>query len=166
MRMARVLFFGMLAASFGFGQSSWTLRLDGIGPAKIGMTLAQLNTALHERFAMPQDKDDQGCFYVNPKSHPEVAFMIEDRRLVRVDIDKSGISTEKGLSVGNSETRARQVYGEELKVEPSKYSGDEGGHYLTFISGKYGLRFETENGKITEFYAGTTTAIKYVEGCE
>lgn len=68
---------------------------------------------------MPGDKHDQGCFYVNPKSHPEVALMIEDGHLVRVDINKPGISTEKGLSVGDSEARARQVYGAGLKVEPS-----------------------------------------------
>jgi hypothetical protein len=28
-----------------------------------------------------------------------------------------------------------------------------------------GIRFETEKGKITLFYAGTKTAIQYVEGC-
>ena len=115
---------------------------------------------------MPQDKDDQGCFYVHPKIHPQIALMIEDGHLVRIDVDKPGISTEKGVSLGDSEAHAKRVYGTTLQVDPSKYTGDQGGHYLTLISGKYGLRFETEHGKITEFYAGTASAIKYVEGCE
>lgn len=162
----RFLSFFILATAIASAQTPWTLRLDGIGPAKVGMTLAQLNTALHAHFVMPRDKDDQGCFYLNPRNHPQVALMIESGHLVRVDIDKPGISTEKGLSVGDSEVRAKHVYGAELTVKPSQYEGDEGGHYLTLISGKYGLRFETEKGKITEFYAGTAEAIQYVEGCE
>ena len=161
-----LLSFGIFVAALASAQSPWTLRLDGIGPAKVGMALPQLNIALHEHFLMPRNKDDQGCFYVNPKSHPGVAIMIEDGHLARVDINKPGISTEKGISVGDSETRAREVYGEGLKIEPSKYDGEEGGHYLTLNSGKYGLRFETEKCKITEFYAGTAKAIQYVEGCE
>jgi len=51
-------------------------------------------------------------------------------------------------------------------VEPHKYIDD--GHYLTIRSAdrKYGIRFETEKGKITGFYAGLYSAIQYVEGCE
>ena len=93
------------------------------------MTLPELNAALHEHFALPRGKDDQGCFYVNPRNHPQIAFMIEDGHLLRIDVDKPGISTEKGVSVGDSEARARKAYGAELKVEASAYDGDEGGHY-------------------------------------
>jgi hypothetical protein len=39
-------------------------------------------------------------------------------------------------------------------------------HYLTIRSDDrhYGVRFETDQGKITMFYAGTYEAIQYVEG--
>jgi len=33
-------------------------------------------------------------------------------------------------------------------------------------TGTYGIRFETDAGKITTFYAGSYEAIRYVEGCE
>jgi len=46
------------------------LRFDGIGPIKIGMSLAQLNLALQERFKMPPARDDQACFYVDSKKTP------------------------------------------------------------------------------------------------
>ena len=145
---------------------SWIVRMDGVGPVKVGMTLSQLNAALHEHFSYTEEEGGPSCFYVRPKKHPQLAFMMEDGHLVRVDVDKAGIRTESGLGVGDTETRAKAVYGTKLRIEASQYTGDEGGHYLTVRSGNYGIRFETEHGKITEFYAGTYDAIQYVEGCE
>jgi hypothetical protein len=146
---------------------TWVVRQDGVGPVKIGMSLSQLNVALHARFALPENKEDQGCFYVNPARRSHIAFMIENRRLVRIDVDGSGIATHEGVQVGDTEDRVRQAYGAELKVEPNAYTGPEG-HYLTIRShsGPYGIRFETENGKVTTFYAGQYDAIQYIEGCQ
>ena len=94
--------------------------------------------------------------------------MIEDGHLVRVDVDKPTIPTDKNVRVGDSEEEVMKAYDSKIKTEPSKYTGDEGGRYLTFRSpdGKLGVRFETEKGKVTTFYAGTYETIQYVEGCE
>ena len=131
------------------------------------MTLTQLNATLHEKFSMPTEKEDQGCFYVHPSNHPQIGFMIEDGRLVRIDVDHPGISTSEGIQVGDSESHTLKVYGEVLKVEPRAYM-EEDGHFLTARSrdGRYGVRFETDHGKITGFYAGRYDAIQYIEGCE
>lgn len=112
---------------------------------------------------MPESKEDQGCFYVTAAKHPQVSFMIENRRLVRVDVDKSGVATADGVQVGDSEERVKQVYGSRLKVEPHHYTD---GHYLTLRNGNYGIRFETDEGKVSTFYAGTFEAIQYIEGCQ
>jgi hypothetical protein len=155
----------VLSVGSSFPSDSWTIRQDGVGPVKIGMSLSQLNTALHEKFAIPKEKEDQRCFYVAPTKHPHVSFMIENERLVRIDVAKHGIATEEGVRVGDSEEHAKQVYGARLNIEPHKYTD---GHYLTVgsKSGGYGIRFETENGKIETFYAGTFETIQYVEGCQ
>jgi multidrug efflux pump subunit AcrA (membrane-fusion protein) len=94
--------------------------------------------------------------------------MIESGRLVRVEVTVPGIVTAQGVQVGDAEVHTQRIYGRRLKVEPSAYSGDEGGRYLTVRSrdGRYGLRFVTEKGKIVTLYGGTYTAIQYVEGCE
>lgn len=157
----------IVAASTSLATEAWVVRTDSTGPTKVGMTLSELNSAVHEKFSMPADKEDQGCFYVSPSSHPQISFMIEDGRLARVDVDKPGVLTAEGIQVGDSEQRARRIYGSEMRVEPSAYGGP-GDHYLTVRShnGKYGIRFETENGKITMFYAGSFKAIQYIEGCE
>jgi len=144
---------------------NWVLRDNGIGPIKIGMSLSQLNAVLHERFSKPtQEWESQECFYVKPRRHPHIAFMIEDGRLTRIDVDGAGISTSTVVQVGDSESHALKIYGSKLKVEPAQYTE---GHYLTARSndGHHGIRFETDQGKITMYYAGRYDAIQYVEGC-
>ncbi len=146
-------------------QATWVLHFDGIGPVKIGMSLSQLNTALEEKFTMPKERDDQACFVVTSTRHPHVSFMPEDDKVTRIDIDGRGISTDKGIEVGDSENRVLKVYGAAVKVEPHAYNVDEGGHYLTVRSDGLGLRFETSNGKVESFYAGQFTSVQYIEGC-
>jgi hypothetical protein len=159
------LFVGLtlLVAVVCFAGDGWVVRLDGVGPVKVGMSLPQLNMALQEKFAIPQDKEDQGCFYVTSTKHPRVSFMIENGRLVRIDVDKRGVATAEGAQVGDSEEHVKQVYGSRLKVGPNDYTD---GHYLTVQSGNYGVRFETDEGKVSTFYAGTFEAIQYMEGCQ
>jgi hypothetical protein len=64
---------------------SWIVREDGAGPAKIGMTLSQLNAVLHEKFAMPASEDEKACFYVAPQHHPQLDFMLLEGRLGRIE---------------------------------------------------------------------------------
>jgi hypothetical protein len=143
----------------------WVIREDGAGPVKVGMTLAQLSAALHQELAA-DERDEQGCFYINPRGHDHVSFMIIDGHVARVEVGAPGIKTTTGIQVGDSEAQVRKVYGARMKVDSHQYI--EGGHYLTVRSadGRYGVRFEADKGKIIEFYAGTYEAIQYVEGCE
>jgi hypothetical protein len=89
--------------------------------------------------------------------------MIENRRLVRIDVDKRGVANTEGVQVGDSDEHVKQIYGSRLKAEPHHYTD---GYYLTVQSGKYGFRFETDEGKVSAFYSGTVEAIQYIEGCQ
>lgn len=144
----------------------WKLRPDGFGPARVGMTLAQVRQVLHEPLSAGDRDDLKGdCFYAESKAHPHLGFMIIDGKFVRADVDKPGISTPEGIQVGDSEAKVRKIYGKSVETEPHKYFDD--GHYLTVNTsdGRYGTRFETERGKVINFYAGDADAIQYVEGC-
>jgi hypothetical protein len=165
-RTVAVLAILVVASSVLSADDAWLIRDDGLGSAKIGMTLSQLRAALHERVTESKPSGSEGCWYVKSSSHPHVSFMILDGRFVRTDVDARGIPTIEGIQVGDSESKARRTYGAQMTVQPHKYIDD--GHYLTIRSsdGKYGIRFETEKGKITSFYAGRFSAIQYVEGCE
>ncbi len=129
------------------------------------MTLAQLTATLHQKL-VESESGSENCFYIHASNHPHLAFMIEDGKVSRVDVDAPGVTTSAGVQVGDSEARAKRMYGPELKVTEHKYI--DTGHYLTMRSadGRYGVRFETDKGKITGFYAGTYEAIQYVEGRE
>jgi hypothetical protein len=146
------------------GAPTLALRPDGYGRVKIGMTETELSRALKVKVEPDQD-DSEYCFYVSSPKYPNISFMVEDKRLARIDVDKPGITTPEGIGVGDTEKRAKQVYGRRLKVEPHKYLDD--GHYLTVYTAdrKYATRFETDGEKITMFYAGRAKSIKYIEGC-
>ena len=165
MSMKRALLLALLFVAISFATDAWVVREDGVGPLNVGMTLAQLTAKLHQKLAESESGSDN-CFYVHAPSHPHLAFMIEDGKMSRVDVDAPGITTSAGIQVGDPESRAQRIYGSKLKVTEHKYI--DTGHYLTMRSadGRYGVRFETDKGKITEFYAGTYEAIQYVEGCE
>ena len=156
----------LLVTSLSLGSESWIIREEGTGPVKIGMTVNQLRKVLQQQVG-PSDapSGDDSCFYLQPKGHPHISFMIIDNRLVRIDVDHAGIVTSTRIQIGDSEARALKMYAGRIEVSPHKYI--DNGHYLTAKSadGKYGIRFETENGKITSFYSGTYEAIQYVEGC-
>jgi len=59
----------------------------------------------------------------------------------------------------------RKVYGAKMKVTGHQYT--HAGHYPTVHSDdrRYGVRFETDKGKIIRLYAGTDEATQFVEGC-
>jgi hypothetical protein len=145
----------------------WVLRFDGIGAVKVGMTLRQVNAALGEKFSTPKDKDEQTCFYVEPTKHPDTAIMVLNGRVARVDVfavngAQPRTATLEGVQIGDSEPMVQKLYGEAVAVSPHHYTD---GQYLTVKSGEYGLRFETAQGKVTSFYAGSVKAIGFVEGC-
>ena len=148
-----------------FAADTWTVRDNGVGPVWVGMTLAQMKAALHQKLA-EEESGSEGCFYVHARGHDHVGFMMIDGRLARIDVDAPGIFTASGIQVGDPETKAQRTYGARMKTSEHKYI--DTGHYLTVRANdhRYGIRFETDKGKITMFYVGTYEAIQYVEGCE
>jgi hypothetical protein len=148
-------------------QKSWNLiRPDGIGPVRIGMNLSELDAVLGETFQMPEDKDEQGCFYVDSVKHPGMSFMIEENRLTRIDIDEKHFATATGAHVDDSEAHLIALYANKLKIEPNAYEPRD--HVLTFapVHQEFGIRFIIADGKIRVIYAGRRTSISYIEGCE
>jgi len=147
-------------------QSS-VVRFDGIGAVRVGMSLPELNKALHASNSRPSDPEERSCYYIDLPNQKAVGVMMLNGRVARVDVDNSVTATMDGVHNGDSEARAIKVYGKRLKIEPHAYS-PESGHFLTLLSPdrKFGIRFETEDGKITRYYAGTVNAIAFIEGCQ
>ena len=85
----------------------------------------------------------------------------------RIDIENDSIATDKGIRVGDSEEKVKQMYGSGLIVEPHHYTD---GHYLEIRFGNdsataKGIVFETDGKKVTTFRAGFWDPVRWVEGC-
>jgi hypothetical protein len=145
----------------------WVITLRRAGPVWFGMSIAQAETALGERFT---DGAGEGCRYVRTPGMPTaLRFMAEGRRIVRADIDSSGVRTRSGAAVGMTETQVRALYPGRIRTEPHKYTGPEG-HYLVYepreaSDSSYRLIFETDGRLVLNYRVGLRPAVDYVEGC-
>jgi hypothetical protein len=143
----------------------WQLSETGIGPVRVGMTVAEAAAALPDGAAHPATRE---CAYVGLSGLPiGVSLMTEDGRIVRVDVDdSSAVATTAGARVGWAEARVLALY-PGARVEPHKY---EDGHYLVAIPGApadtvHRIVFETVGGVVRRFRSGVVPAVEYVEGC-
>src|SRR2546421_361200 len=113
--------------------AEWSLNFNGIGPVKLGMTPAQLKWALRPDVPSEEESGNESCYYLRSTTRPQLYFMVTGERIVRIDVKAAGIPTSEGVQVGDSEAKAKIVYGTQLKVGPHAYTSD--GHYLTALEG-------------------------------
>lgn len=180
----------MLAAILLTGNSTPNPRLSfqGLGPIRIGMTVQQVK-ALGFKLTTggPWSNDDERfyCHYLdNAPDYPDIALMMNEDQLVRIDIahgSKPGLwKSLSGAMIGMSEEEVRAIYGDWLKESTHPYLQDSGSYLsLTSSDGRYAMTFETavENqASVTEtnekqtkyvkdFRAGLKVAVGYIEGC-
>jgi hypothetical protein len=144
---------------------AWAVRLDGIGPLRYGMPVAEVGEALHDTLGPPPPSDQ--CVWLVPASVPAgVRLMLEQGRLVRVDVDSADIRTERGGEVGMTEAELRSRYGGGLQVRPHKY--DTAARYLIYQGPDDSSRrlvFETDRRQVIRYRGGVMPAVEYVEGC-
>lgn len=153
------------ASTASTSPETWQLSEAGIGPVRVGMTVAEAAAALG---AATAQADTQDCAYVGLAGLPAgVSLMTEQGRIVRVDADDSSrVATARGAKVGWTEAQVLAAY-PGARVEPHKY---EDGHYVIAIPGApadttHRIVFETAGGTVTRFRGGQTPQVEYVEGC-
>ena len=145
----------------------WTVGFDGVGPVRFGMSLAAARAALRDSLIVAPPGGE--CGFAAPGGAPfGVRFMVEQGRIVRVDVDSSGVRTAAGAEVGMSEADVRSRYPVGLRVLPHKY--DPKGRYLVLqgtvpADSARRLIFETDGRRVVRYRAGITPAVEYVEGC-
>ncbi len=152
--------------------SSSRLRLDGIGPVRLGMTTDEASRVTGKRIRVGPNSgspNPASCAVARPEGGPEIKFMVIDGRIRRVDISPpSSIATVSGVRIGDSEAKVHRVYGPRVRVEPHPY--DEGGRYLVYDSREASQRgllliFETDGTRVTSLRAGARSAVEAPEGC-
>ena len=110
------------------------------------------------------------CGYVVPRGAPVgIGAMVEQGRIVRVDVDSAGIPTDRGAVVGMPEADVRRLYPDSVETSPHKY--DTAGRYLTVVptspaDSGHRIIFELgADGRVIRYRAGLRPAVEYVERC-
>lgn len=169
--MRSILLLGLLLGCSGRPSntpSSWTVADSGFGPVTIGMATEEADGAVDGSLRLPQTmRTDGGCDYASLEGMDSLTFMIEQRKVVRVDVRRRDIRTSEGAGIGDSEAHIQQLYSGRVRVTPHKYTP---GHYLTVVPSDtaghpYRLIFETDGAVVTTFRAGALPQVAYVEGC-
>lgn len=158
-----------------------TLTAEGYGPLRIGMTLAEVNSALGpdsdpEAVGGPEP---EVCDQFRPARAPEgLLVMIEEGRLARITLHEAApVATDRGLRVGAAAAVVRAAYGAAVSAEPHEYQ-EPPAEYLTIWTrgapaagggttdpAARGMRYEVaSDGRVAAIHAGGP-AIQYVEGC-
>lgn len=154
-----------LTAVSAVAADKYEVTAQGIGSVKFGMTVVQFNNALHEQKSVPKDQERQGCFYLASDKYPGIAFMFENEKLRRIDIRTDKFSTQDGIRVGTRADLVKQHYGKRITDEPHHYTGPEDRYLTLNLNPAIAVRFETNAGKIDNFYVGFKAQVEYVEGC-
>jgi hypothetical protein len=146
------------------------LTPDGLGPVKIGSSLAALQNALGQRI----DIRSKDCvLFADPGRHrPGVSYMIEERRVTRIGIDyyrdsnyPLTVRTLAGVGLGSTEDEVIKAYGDRVRVEP--YDGDPSWHHLYVDEPDHsrGIAFDTDGKKVKSMRIGEYPSLRYTEGC-
>lgn len=152
--------------------TAWTLRHDGLGPLRVGMTAAEAEAALGHFRLIPFNPgapaDSMACGYAASDRLPDgVKVMMEGARVVRLDVVSGGVATAGGARIGDSEARIQQLYPGRVTVGPHKYTD---GHYLTVRPAQASdtthlIVFETDGQAVLRYRGGQKPQVEYVESC-
>jgi hypothetical protein len=157
----------LLAAAFTTGAAEApVLTMEGLGPIRIGMTRAQVESVAGA--VKPDELYDPAhpdyCWQGAARDFEDGWLMFEEGRLVALTVGEA-YATRSGVRVGMSEAQAQAIYGGRLLVEPHQY--DEHGHYLKLFSHdrRRALVLETDGRTVLSMTAGDAEPAQYVEGC-
>ncbi|AQR62187.1 hypothetical protein BZG35_11435 [Brevundimonas sp. LM2] len=158
------------------------LTAQGYGPLRIGMTRAEVVTALGDD-ASPNTAggaEPEVCDVWRPEQAPEgVLVMIQDGVLTRISVARTTAwKTDRGFGVGDTAAAIKAAYGPLVVAQPHKYSAPPAEDLFVWqtggpaTAGEYvqdaaarGIRYEIgSDGKVSMVHVGGP-AIQLVEGC-
>jgi hypothetical protein len=153
-----------LSAEFSWGKGR--VLLDRYGPVQVGMRLADAEKLLQLVEAPEIPSGTEGCHHVRSEPDIGVYFMVINGVIRRIDVLSPVVPTDRGAKVGMSERAVRDLFKDNLRIEPHKYVDE--GHYLIVPKSqkaKRGLLFETDGKSVTAYRTGFFPDVLYVEFC-
>lgn len=159
-----VLITALLVSASTASESPPRVGFQGMGSARIGISLWDLLVSLGEHVTIESVEGGCTSLYKNASSPPELIFMVVDGRLARIEVRTPDISTFSGVSVGETESDVFTAYPGRVEVSDHEY---QEGHYLTIYSAdrESALVFDTDGTAIRSFRVGRLPEVLHVEGC-
>ena len=162
---------GLLSASPTLNAQSkraqkFVVSFDRFGPVKIGMTASQAAKVLGVRVTRDAGYEGGTCYYTSPKrGSKDIAFMMDGKRIARIDINSKDYVTDRGAKIGNTEARIKRLYKGMYKVYQNKYVDYAHDIEVEMKGGKYSIIFETDGKRVIAYRVGKPEQVGYVEGC-
>ncbi|WP_204137287.1 hypothetical protein [Halomicronema sp. CCY15110] len=146
------------------------VRLTGIGPIQIGMTLEEATDALGLPLVPIGSNLGGDCAYYQPDAVSQaLGFMVVDNRVIRVDVwPGSSLATVSGAKIGSTTEEIATFYPGQIEAIPNPYTK---GEFLTLTPqdpelSLFRLVFETDaEGKVVQYRAGQFPAVTWPDGC-
>lgn len=160
-----------LAAVFAIVTSAanaadWTLRFDGIGPLKVGMTFDEANVQMEKRLRRTPDdlRPSASCDYLETPGHPGVNLMFIDDKLARVDVSRRDAPVRGNVAIGGDERSLLPAYAGASKA-PGAYDASETEWTVLSADGALAIRITTADHHIAGAIGGEAKAVAYIEEC-
>jgi hypothetical protein len=155
------------------------LTSQGFGPLRIGMTRAEVETALGADSSPGSvgGPDPAACDTFHPARAPTgLRVMIEQGVLTSIWLDRGApLKTDKGFGVGDTATAIKAAYGPTATATPHKYSAAPAEYITTWSVGgsagyvqnpaARGIAYHIGTDGTAEHVAAGGPSIQYVEGC-
>lgn len=142
--------------------------MEGLGPVRIGMTVAQAEKAIGAPITYDTSAGGgQACRYAWPSAGmKQIRFIIAHGVILRIDIADYEITTDKGARIGDSEARIKTLYAGDVVENPHPYI--PGGHDLIVPSAdnKSAILFETDGEVVLAYRVGERKAVGWAAGCQ
>lgn len=155
------------------------LTAQGFGPLRIGMTRAEVETALG-RDSNPEavgGPDPDSCDIFHPARAPQgMMVMVENGVLTSIWLGTgSTLRTDRGFGVGDTATAIKAAYGQTAHVSPHKYSAAPAEYITTWSVGgaagyvqdpaARGIAYHVSTEGRAQQVAAGGPSIQYVESC-
>ena len=152
------------------------INFTGFGPAKFGDNEESVRMSWGRPLTAGKPAEGATCYYLyldpKPDKHQEIAFMFEDGKFVRYDIDDPKWAAPGNIVVGDTMEKVMQAHAGHIESQPHKYI--EGAHTLVVTppvlkpgeKPNASLIIETDaNNIVTKWRIGVSPQVFYVEGC-
>lgn len=146
------------------------VRLTGIGPLQIGMTLEEATDALGIPVVPLGSNIGGDCAYYQPDTIAQaLGLMVVDNRVIRIDVwPGSSLKTVSGVQIGSTAKELKAAYPGQIEAQPNPYTQ---GEFLTLVPqdpdfALFRMVFETDaQDKIVQYRAGQFPAVTWPDGC-